>query len=90
MLKRSERRESGSLSAHAQLCSRELPKVESILNECVQFQISTKRNQKLTMEQNFKTEPDTIHQGRNQSVFSRATNDPCRTDLGRLPVLYGV
>lgn len=29
MLKRSERRESGSLSAHAQLCSRELPKVES-------------------------------------------------------------
>lgn len=31
MLKRSERRESGSLSAHAQLCSRELPKVESIL-----------------------------------------------------------
>lgn len=42
------------------------------------------------MEQNFKTEPDTIHQGRNQSVFSRATNDPCRTDLGRLPVLHGV
>lgn len=32
MLKRSERRESGSLSAHAQLCSRELPKVESHLN----------------------------------------------------------
>lgn len=31
MLKRSERRESGSLSAHAQLCSRELPKVESYL-----------------------------------------------------------
>lgn len=31
MLKRSERRESGSLSAHAQLCSRELPKVESTL-----------------------------------------------------------
>lgn len=30
MLKRSERRESGSLSAHAQLCSRELPKVESV------------------------------------------------------------
>lgn len=30
MLKRSERRESGSVNAHAQLCSRELPKVESV------------------------------------------------------------
>lgn len=32
MLKRSERRESGSLSAHAQLCSKELPKNESFAN----------------------------------------------------------